>query len=244
MPAIPAGDRGATPLPTAIYLKQIKLKHMSTAKKGAEAPAKKAVGNKNTEILLGKAAVGIATSYKGLQTFMNEFANLENRIPECTLEISNLEDQIGGLKNELENSKNQNKLELELQFKADRASFANVYLAENNLVSISKAELDKLRTDLMKATTEQDKAVNAAVGAVTAKLTAEAKAATTIAEMQHKTNEATNLAKIAQMEDKIIFLTEQVEMWKGALDSEREAGVKRAQASSIQNLNVGNGNGK
>lgn len=216
---------------------------MSTNKKGAEAPTKKVAGTKNTEVMLGKAAAGIAASYKGLQTFMNEFANIEQRIPECTLEISNLEDQIGGLKTELENTKNQNKLELELQFKADKASFVTTYLMENNLVSISKTELDKLKTDLMKATTEQDKAVAAAVAANTNSLTAKFNSEKAIAEMQHKTNEATNLAKIEQMEDKITFLGEQVELWKGALDDERKAGVERAKAGAIGTLNL-NGQGK
>ncbi len=211
---------------------------MSEVKK---APAKKGVGNKTTEIIVGAAASKLEYAVKGIQSAVIEVANLENKVGDYTLKIVNLEDQIGGLKQDLDNQKAQNKLELEISFKSDRASFVDIWLQENKFVTISQVELDKMKTDLNNATQNLKANIQEAVSAATSSMKSTHENEKKVLDLEYKTKEANNLAKIEQLESKVTFLSEQCEMWKDALEAERRAGIERSKYGAINTLNVGNG---
>jgi hypothetical protein len=97
-----------------------------------------------------------------------------------------------------------------------------------------------MKNDLEEATTKMDANIQKAVNAATGAMQKEHNNATALAKMEFEKKEAENTAKITQLTEQVKFLQEQVGYWKKALEDEREAGVKRAQASSIGTLNVGN----
>lgn len=200
-------------------------------------------GNKTTEIILGSAALKLEAAVKAISGAVEEVAKLDQKAGECTLTVSNLEDKIGGLKQDLANQQAQNKLELELQYKADQRSFAETWLSANNYAYLPSSELQDLKTKLVRATTEVDQTVAKAVASATGAMTTRFESEQKIKEMEYKTSEATNLATIQQLRSEVAVWKNQAEQWQKALDAERQAGVERQKASAIGTLNLG-GNGK
>jgi predicted nucleic acid-binding Zn-ribbon protein len=228
---------GSNPTPSTKFLK-LKFNKMST-KTTSKTVSK---GNKTTEVILGSAALKLESAVKALLGATEEVSKIEARASECTLEVTNLEDQIGGLKQQLVNDKNQNKLDLELQYKADQRSFATTWLQENSYTFLPAQELQDLKNKLSKATMEVDQTVNKAVSAATSALTSKHETELKMKDMEYKTSEATNLATIKQLQAEVAVWKNQAEQWQKALDNERQASISRAQASSITQ-NIG-GNGK
>ena len=210
---------------------------MSTTK-----TATKNKGNKNTEVILGSAALKLESAVKAILGATEEVGKIEARASECTLEVTNLEDQIGGLKQQLANDKNQNKLELELQYKADQRSFAQNWLQENGYSYLPSSELNNLKNDLAKATRDVDATVSKAVNSATSALNSAHESALKIKEMEYKTSEATNLATMKQLTSEVAMWKGQAEQWQKQLEAERAARVEASKNSAVS-LNLGN-NGK
>lgn len=200
-------------------------------------------GNKNTEIILGSAAIKLEAAVKSILGAAQEVSSLDSRAAECTLKVSDLEDQIGGLQSELSNQKAQNKFELDLQFKADKKSFAEMWLLENNMTYLPSNDLQDLKNKLAKATSEVSQTVNAAVGAATSSLNTKHEAELKMKGLEYQTSEATNLATISQLKAEVEIWKGQAASWQKALDAERTAGVERSKSGAIGTLNLG-GNGK
>lgn len=190
-------------------------------------------GNKNTEVILGSAALKIESAVKALLGATDEVSKIEARASECTLEVTNLEDQIGGLKQQLANDKNQNKLELELQYKADQRAFSEAWLRENSYSHLPTSELNDLKNRLSKATQEVDQTVSKAVGAVTGTMKAQHEAELKMKELEYKTNEATNIATLNQLRGEVAMWKQQAEQWQKALDSERQARIETSKNSAV-----------
>lgn len=200
-------------------------------------------GNKNTEVIVGSAAIKLEAAVKSLLGAVQEVSSLDDKAAECTLKVSDLQDQIGGLQNQLANQKAQNEFELDLQYKADKRLFSEIWLNENNMTSIPSSDLQDLKNRLSKATMEVSQAVNSAVGAATTNLNNKHESELKMKDLEYKTSEATNLATISQLKAEVAIWKEQATSWQKALDSERSAGVERSKAGAIGTLNLG-GNGK
>jgi hypothetical protein len=196
-------------------------------------------GNKTTEIIIGSAASRMEAAVKSLLQVAPEVEKLQTTIANGTLEVVNLEDKIGALKQDYTNKVAQNKIELEQAYKADAKGYVDEYLAKNNLTAIETDELDEMKNDLEEATTKMEANISKAVVAATSSLKKDHDNADALAKMTFEKKEAENTAKITQLEGQVKFLTEQVGYWKKALEDERTAGVERAKASSIGTLNVG-----
>lgn len=203
-----------------------------------------AKGNRTTEIIIGSAAAKLETAVKAMNTAVVEVGKLEEKAQAHTLKVTDLEDKIGSLEQDLKNKTAQNKIELQQAYDADQKAFADKYLQSQGMTAIGTDELEELKADLEEATDKMSENVNKAVGAATSALKKEHDAADALAKMTFEKKEAENTAKITQLEAQVKFLTEQVGYWKKALEDERAAGVERAKASSIGTLNVGSSTGR
>lgn len=204
-----------------------------------KAPAKKTVATRNTEIVLGSAAVKIAAGVKSLNEAVSLVNTLEQKAQDQTLIVVNLEDKIGGLEQDLKNKIAQNKIELDQAFTADQKSFVEKWMKENNMTCILVTDLNKLRTDLTAATTDVDKQIAKAVAIAENSLKAAHLNEMKIKELELSNKEANNTAKIAQLEAQNTFLQEQIDSYKEMLETQMKNETERAKYGQISTLNVG-----
>jgi predicted nucleic acid-binding Zn-ribbon protein len=198
-------------------------------------------GNKNTEVIVGSAAIKLESAVKSILGAAQEVSNLDNRAAECTLKVSDLEDKIGSLESELKNQKAQNKFELDLQFKADKKSFVDVWMNENNMVYLPSIDLEDLKTKLSEATQEVNQTVSKAVNAATGALNKSHESDLKIRGLEYTTKEATNIATIDQLRSEVAIWKQQAEQWQKALDSERAARIETSKNSTVSQTFTGGG---
>lgn len=210
---------------------------MSNEVTAAKNPSRR--GTKNTEIILGSAASRLETGLRSLIGVVESVAKLEEKINDNTLLIVDQEAKITAKEIELKNIISQNKIEQQQAYEVNREGFVRIWLTEKGFEIIKTIDLSQLKTELTSAKTDTETQVKREVAIVTNTLTRNHESAKKEYELEFRAKEAQNVAALAQKDEKIKFLEEQVASWKNALDDEREAGVKRAQASQIQNLNVG-----
>lgn len=203
----------------------------------SQTPAKK--GNKTTEVIIGQGAQKFLGAVKQLESVVQVIGKLPDTIQESVLQVTNLEDKIGGLKQELVNQTAQNKIEIQQAYEADRDAFANKWLQDNNVVAVNQEELAGLKQKVANFDQTLENTVKTEVGKAVGIEKANSANALKVQQLEHEKKEAENVAKIAQLQQQNTFLAQQMEYWKKALDDERQAGIERAKASSIHTLNVG-----
>lgn len=203
----------------------------------AKAPQKK--GNKTTELIIGTAAAKMESGIKTLLQVVPTIEKLNETILTGTLEVSNLEDKIGGLKQDFINKAAQNKIELQNAYDTDRKEFVDKWLADNDMAVIEVDELGKLNSDLRDAQQTMDNAVKTAVASATGAMKKDNDNAMSLLKLEHEKKEAENKAEITQLRNQVSFMEKQCKMLEDQLTAERTAGVQRAQASSIGSINVG-----
>lgn len=196
-------------------------------------------GTVKTEVILGSAAAKLNTGIKALADMMRELGSMQERIDENILVISNQEDKMESLKTELKNLIAQNKIEIQQAYDSDKEGFVKVWLEENNSIQMDKDTLKIMEQKLQQAQDTLDAEVRKQVAVVTNSMTARHTAELEKKTLEFTAKEAQNTAALAQKEEKIKFLEEQVAAWKKALENEQDAGIKRAQASTIQQTFTG-----
>lgn len=190
-------------------------------------------GTQKSEAIIGAAVVKLGTGLKAFTEMIGEINKLEERVQDNLLIISDQESKITEQAITLKNNIAQNKIELDQAYQRDKFSFVEEWLQENEKVAIDQDELEELRQELSEAEAATDKEVKKEVAIVTNTLTSKFNAEKRELELTFKAQEAENVAKLAQKDEKIKFLEDQVKNWMDALTKEREASVQRAQASSI-----------
>lgn len=196
-------------------------------------------GNKTTEIIIGAGAAKLTGAVTTLMSVVEKIQELPQIIQEKTLEVTNLEDKIGGLQQEFENKKNQNDLDLKLAYETSKEGFVGQYLNANGLETIKGSELADLKRKAYQSEAEIEQQIQTAVGKAVGIEKANSANALKIAQLEHQNKEANNSAEITQLKQQNAFLTQQVADWKKALEDERAAGIKRAEAGAIHNLSIG-----
>lgn len=212
-------------------------------KNPAESGKTKKKGNQATEVIIGAAAANIRKSINELGNAIKTVESLGDKAEEMQGLIAQREDRIKELDVTFAETKRQKQVELDLKVKEDEQAVVSSVLSKNNMVAVPQTELDNLRNDLRKATSEMQAEVSKAVNAATSAMAKEHKAASELIASQNETKEAANKAMLDTLKAQNAFLEQQVEMWKNALDAERQAGVERAKASAVGTINVG-ANGK
>lgn len=196
-------------------------------------------GNKTTEIIVGAAAAKLTTVVKGIKDAVIEVEKLEQKAQDGTLRVSDLEDKIGGLEQDLKNKIGQNKIELQQAYDANKESFARQWLQSMNMACIQSEELEALKNNLENATMKVEETVSNAVKAATGAMANTQKNELALAKLQHEKDQASTVAELAQAKSQITFLEAQVKMWKDALDAQRAAETERSKHGAINTLNVG-----
>lgn len=204
-----------------------------------KAAAKKAVGNKTTEIIVGTAASKLATAVAGFKAVIEQVGGLEELAGQGILKVSDLEDKIGGLEQDLKNKTAQNKIDLQQQYDTDKEVFVQKYCNENGMTTVKTEEYEELKDSLEEATTNMEANIAKEVGKAVGIEKNNSANALKVAELEAKAKDATNVATIAQLKEQVTFLTSQCKILNESLTAEREAGIKRAQAASISTLNIG-----
>lgn len=205
---------------------------MSTTK----APVK---GNKTTEIVLGSAAMKLSSAVTAVLAAVEVVKGLDEKAQDSTLLVTNLEDKIGGLEQDYKNKVAQSKIELQQAYESDKESFVDLYLKQKNLQTINSTELEELNNKVTKFDQILADTVSKEVGKAVGIEKSNSASALKVATLEFTAKEAQNTAEITQLKNQVTFMTEQVTMWKTALEDERKAGVERAKAGSIGTLNVG-----
>jgi hypothetical protein len=183
--------------------------------------------------------MNLATAVKNLNSAVNEVNKLDDRILTSTLTVTNLEDQIGGLEQNLKNKIAQNKIELQNQFDTDKKAFVDKWLEENGFVCTTEENLAQLNEKLEAATTNMEANIRKEVAIVTSSMTAKHNSEMKIKELELANKEAANTAEITQLKSQNAFLATQVDNWKLMLDKQVAAETARAQYGAINTLNIG-----
>ncbi len=201
-------------------------------------------GNKTTELIIGAASMKFDSSLRGLLSVVPEIQKLTTVIQDGTLQVTDLEDKIGGLKQDLENKKAQNKIELQQAFDTNQRTFIDKWMTDNKMVFLPSDELQKLKTDLLYATDKVGEQVQKAVGAATNNLKTEHINEIKLAKLEHEKSQANNLAELVQLKNQIKFLEAQCADWKNQCSSQMTAETERAKYGAVGTINVGDQTGK
>jgi hypothetical protein len=204
----------------------------------AAAP-KKAAGNKTTEIIVGTAAMKLGTALTGISAAMTEVAKLGETAQKMTLEVTDLEDKIGGLKQDLENKKSQNKIDLQQAYDSDKKAFVETYCKAEGVILVEDAEYKNLQAELETVTKGMEQKIAQEVGKAVGIEKANSANALKIATLENEKKEAGNTAEITQLKAQNKFLEDQVNHWKTMLDNQMKAETERAKYGAINTLNVG-----
>ncbi len=200
-------------------------------------------GTTKTEIFIGSAQAKLSAAVAAAKTSIEELGKLDASLEEKVLQHQNVEAQILEAKQNLDNALAQNKVTIELDFKANQSQFVKGVLEAQGLTTIEATELAALNAKLAQLKTDFDTEVRSAIGKERGMMEASYKAQERTLQLEYSTKEAQNLARITSLEERITFLSQQCADWQKALDAERSAGVQRAQASAIGSVNVTSGKG-
>jgi len=165
-------------------------------------------------------------------------SGLEDKVEELQATIASKEDNIKALDTEFLEKQRQAQVNLELTIKANQDKAVEAILTGQGKVAIEKTNLNSIQKSLTDLQTDFTNKLSEETSKAYAKAASEYKGKSELLEATFSTREAENKAKIFTLEQQNKFLADQVTMWKGALDAEREAGIKRAQAQGSVNLTV------
>lgn len=197
-----------------------------------------------TESVTGAAAASIKDSVSKLTIGLEEVKKLPELLDNLGLQIAAKEDKLKELDVTFAEKQRQHSVEFGLKVKEDSGKVVAEILASQHLVAMPKAELDGLHTKLKTLETDFDKEVNLKINAATGAMSREFKHKEELLLSQQRTEQAENLGKIASLGSKVEVLTEQLTIAQNQLTAERAAGVERAKAGSIGNINIGESTGK
>jgi hypothetical protein len=212
------------------------LKYIYKLKQVANGTLKK--GTAKTEAIIGTGISKLTQGVKAITEAATAINGLSEVAEGLSASIADKQNQIALLNVEYEEKLRQSKVDLELSTKANVKAFVDNYLATNGLTSIEKTAVDGYEKQITDLKAEQDAAIKKEVAIVSNSMKRSHDAELALTQAQFNTKEATNNATIVQLNEKVKFLEGQVNNWKTALDNERDAGVKRAQASAIGAVNV------
>jgi len=199
-------------------------------------PTKKA--SASTEIILGQAAQQMIKATAEMNSAASTLGKLSATADELTLLVANKEDQIVALETEYSEKARQAKVDLEVSMKSNTESVVNDYLSSVGKVSISKSDLTSLTKELADTKASAADETKKQVAIVSSTLSTQYANDKRFAESENKAVIAENASKIGVLQEKNKFLEDQTTKLFLQLEAERAAGVERAKAGSVGNINV------
>jgi len=204
----------------------------------------KAKGTTKTEAIIGAASNKFVTAKNALQDAVTQALKLTETMDEQALKIADSEEKLNNLEMDYSNKKTQQTIELGLAYKADERKFAHEYLTSNHLVAVNDEEYMTLRNSVTEWEQKFADKVNAEVGKANGIANGKIENEKKLTEAQYQAKEAGNLAQIQNLQSQLASVKEWNMTLQGQLNAEREAGVKRQQASSVGAINVTPTNGR
>ena len=203
----------------------------------AAAPVKK--GTVGTEVIIGQSAValkkvvGDITAAVGLIT-----DDLVEKAENLSAQIADKEAKIVDLDVEFAEKRRQAEVSLDIALQSNADAKVTSILTNQGKIAVSRVDFDSLNNTLSSLKDKFDSEVRKAEQTAFGIAKKELEQALKNKDLEFAAKKAQNEAELSQKDAQIKFLNEQVTMWKSALDSERTAGVQRAQASSIGAVNI------
>lgn len=199
---------------------------------------KKQVGTKTSEQIIGTAASKLSAASKSALDAFKQVEKLEEACEKATLKLTDTEQKIAALEVEYDQKLDQQKFKLDMEYKTNQASFANKYLSDNQLTAIKTGDLQTLQASLTTLKSEFDQKLNAEVGKAKGMMERDYQSKIDLKVAEFNTTQAQNAAQIESLKSQLAASITNADQWRKALEEEREAGVKRAQASSIGAVNL------
>lgn len=186
----------------------------------------------STEPVIGQAAVELKKSAVAAQNAVALIDGLEERAEGLQITISSKEDRIKELDITYTEMKRQKDVELALDIKANKDKAVADVLTANGMVAVSQASLDKMKKDFSDLQdnfeTKVDDTVKKVSGAMAGNYENKAK----LMDAEFKAKEAQNIASIESLTRQVTAMqAENTRLYK-AIEDEREASIKRAQAAT------------
>lgn len=198
----------------------------------------------STELVLGQAAQQITKAVAELNLATTTIGKLSAQAEELTLQVANKEDAIAALEVAYAEKERQLSVDLDLSFKSNTDGVVTEFLRSTGKVSISGDELQGLRQDLAETKANSEAEAKKQVAQATSTIKSDYENAIKLLHSENKAVAAENAAKIGTLETQNSFLKEQVVTLYAQLDSERSAGIERAKAGSVGQINIGDGGRK
>lgn len=196
-----------------------------------------------TESILGAAAAQLQSSVSTLNAGIEKMAELVQSSEGLAIKIAAQEDKLSELALAFNNKVAQHSVEFDLKVKEDESALVQKVLGSQHLVAVPKIELEAMQQELKDYASTLDKKVAEKVGAVTGAIAKDFKHKEELLTIQHQANTAEKDGKIASLTSEVTVLRDQLKISQDQLSSEREAGIKRAQAASIGSISLGDSNG-
>jgi adenine specific DNA methylase Mod len=195
------------------------------------------------EGVLGTAAAELKKGAAAVLAAVAQVEGLNEKAEGLQLTIASNEDRIKYLEVEYSELKRQKDVQLALDIKANKDKAVAEVLTSNAMVAIAQVDLDKLKkdfTDLKEAFEDKvDEAVKKVAGAMAGNYENKAK----LMDAEFKAKEAGNIASIESLTRQVSAMQAENTRLYAAIDAEREASIKRAQASN-PTINVPSYGGK
>lgn len=203
--------------------------------------AKSASGTKHTEEVIGSA---LGQMKKGISELGNVVETV-NKLVEEAEQLSGIiaakEIKIEELDVAFGEAKRQKEIQLKMDLQENALRAAADILSSQGKIAIDKSAYESITKELSETKTNMDKEISKQVNSAASSMKKDFDNAAALAASDYKAKEAQTTAQLSTLQGQITFLSGQVEMWKGALDAERAAGVQRAQAASIGSVNITGG---
>ncbi len=209
------------------------------AENATKRPAK--TGTAKTEVIIGTAAGKMLAATRALTDAFAQSEKIVTLLEENSLKIADSEDKLAGLKTEYERTKAEQDFQLNLEYKTNEAEFANRYLQANGKVAVDHDTFNELKEDHDKLKRDFKSQLATETAIVKSQLEKDYASQKALDAANNGLKEAENVARIKSLETQLTAANNMVDVWKGQLEAERNAGIKRAEASQIGTLNVGAG---
>lgn len=199
----------------------------------AQQPTKvKAKGTKITESIIGAASNKMVSATKALNDAVNNALKLTATMDEQALKIADNEEKLQNLQIEYANKRTQQRIDLDLAFKADQKEFVQKYLDANELVCVNEKEYNSVISQAREWQEKFDEKVHVEVGKARGAAQRDAENEKKLLEANYQAKEAQNLARIQNLESQLAFATKQAETWEKQLNAERQASIERSKSQS------------
>jgi hypothetical protein len=193
-----------------------------------------------TDAVLGQGAASLTKAVTEIKNAFQAIAGLEQQAEELSLQVASRTEQIEALTLDFQERERQAALDLDLKLKSNAERVVNEELTKTGKIAVKRDDYNAISTELTTIKNDLEKTVTAAEGKAVAMAKAKFEGEKSLLEANFKAQEASNIATISSLQEKVTFLETQLGKWEAALDAERKAGVERAKASAVGSVNVTN----